>query len=77
MTLPDLDPDLLRAFLAVAEHGSFTRAAHQLNRTQSAVSVQVRRLEQRLGTKLFQRDRAGAVPTAAGDELRAYALAVA
>lgn len=73
MTAPDLDPDLLKAFLAVAEHCSFTRAADRLNRTQSAVSVQVKRLEQRLGTKLFQRNRAGVVPTAAGDELRAYA----
>ena len=73
MTAPDLDPDLLKAFLAVAEHRSFTRAADQLNRTQSAVSVQVRRLEERLGTKLFQRNRAGVVLTAAGHELRAYA----
>ncbi len=73
MTAPDLDPDLLRAFLAVAEQRSFTRAADRLNRTQSAVSVQIRRLEERLGAKLFRRDRAGVVPTAAGDELRAYA----
>ncbi|MBW7962246.1 LysR family transcriptional regulator [Bradyrhizobium sp. BR 10261] len=73
MTAPDLDPDLLRAFLAVAEQRSFTRAAHRLNRTQSAVSVQVRRLEQRLGTKLFQRNRDGIVQTAAGKELRDYA----
>ena len=73
MTAPDLDPDLLKAFLAVAEHRSFTRAADQLNRTQSAVSVQVRRLEERLGTTLFQRGRAGVVLTAAGHQLRAYA----
>lgn len=73
MTASELDPDLLKAFLAVAEHRSFTRAADQLNRTQSAVSVQVRRLEQRLGTRLFQRTRSGVVPTAAGSELRAYA----
>ncbi|MBR1129163.1 LysR family transcriptional regulator [Bradyrhizobium iriomotense] len=73
MTAPVLDPDLLKAFLAVDEHRSFTRAAHVLNRTQSAVSVQIRRLEERLGTKLFQRTRAGVVPTATGQELRAYA----
>ena len=73
MTASEFDPDLLKAFLAVAEHRSFTRAADQLNRTQSAVSVQVRRLEQRLGTRLFQRTRSGVVPTAAGNELRAYA----
>ncbi|MCK1545977.1 LysR family transcriptional regulator [Bradyrhizobium sp. 147] len=73
MTTPDLDPSLLKAFLAVTEHRSFTRAAHVLNRTQSAVSVQIRRLEERLGTRLFQRTRAGILPTAAGEELRAYA----
>lgn len=73
MTSPPLDPDLLRAFLSVAEHRSFTRAAVALNRTQSAVSVQIRRLEQRLGTKLFQRTSTGVALTAAGDELRVYA----
>ncbi|WP_314945972.1 LysR family transcriptional regulator [Bradyrhizobium cosmicum] len=73
MTTPALDPDLLKAFLAVAEHRSFTRAAHVLNRTQSAVSVQIRRLEERLRTKLFQRTRAGVALTAAGDELLVYA----
>lgn len=73
MSAPDLDPDLLKAFLAVAEHQSFTRAATMLNRTQSAVSVQIRRLEERLGTKLFDRTRAGVALTAAGNELHAYA----
>lgn len=73
MTAPVLDPDLLKAFLAVAEHRSFTRAAYALNRTQSAVSVQIRRLEERLGARLFQRARAGVALTAAGDELRVYA----
>jgi DNA-binding transcriptional LysR family regulator len=73
MTAPVLDPDLLKAFLAVAEHRSFTRAAATLNRTQSAVSVQIRRLEERLGAQLFQRTRAGVALTAAGDELLVYA----
>lgn len=73
MTVSDLDPDLLKAFLAVAGHRSFTRAADQLNRTQSAVSMQVRRLEQRLGTKLFQRNPASVELTAAGRELHSYA----
>ncbi|WP_245330574.1 LysR family transcriptional regulator [Bradyrhizobium sp. AS23.2] len=73
MSAPDLEPDLLKAFLAVAEHRSFTRAATALNRTQSAVSVQIRRLEERIGTKLFHRNRAGIAPTAAGNELRVYA----
>lgn len=73
MTSPVLDPDLLKAFAAVAEHRSFTRAATTLNRTQSAVSIQIRRLEERLGTKLFQRSSAGAALTAAGQELLVYA----
>ncbi|PIT05428.1 LysR family transcriptional regulator [Bradyrhizobium nitroreducens] len=73
MSSPVLDPDLLKAFAAVAEHRSFTRAAATLNRTQSAVSVQIRRLEERLGAKLFQRTRAGVALTAAGDELLVYA----
>src|SRR5215471_13569403 len=73
MSEPNLDLDLLKAFLAVAEHRSFTRAAATLNRTQSAVSVQIRRLEERLGTRLFHRTRAGVALTAAGEELRGFA----
>ncbi|MDI3558835.1 LysR family transcriptional regulator [Bradyrhizobium sp. Arg816] len=73
MTTPVLDPDLLKAFLAVAEHRSFTRAAQLLNRTQSAISVQIKRLEERIGTKLFERTRAGVALTAAGEELLVYA----
>lgn len=53
-----LDPELLRAFVAVCEHLSFTRAAEQLNRTQATISLQVRRLEERLGTALFLRSTA-------------------
>lgn len=73
MNAPDLDPDLLKAFLAVARHRSFTRAAAVLNRTQSAVSMQVKRLEERLGVTLFERAKAGVELTAAGDGLLDYA----
>ncbi|WP_027571765.1 LysR family transcriptional regulator [Bradyrhizobium sp. WSM1743] len=73
MTSPDLDPDLLKAFLAVAEHRSITRAAAILNRTQSAVSVQIRRLEERLDVRLFHRTRSGVTLSAAGQELLVYA----
>lgn len=73
MTASDLDPDLLRAFLAVADHRSFTRAAAILNRTQSAVSVQIRRLEERLSVRLFHRTRSGVALSAAGHELLVYA----
>ena len=69
----DVDTELLRAFLGVAELGGFTRAAMMLNRTQSAVSVQVQKLEARLGRTLFA--RAGRVVrlTADGEEFCGYA----
>jgi DNA-binding transcriptional LysR family regulator len=62
MSLPGgIDPDLLRVFLFIAEEGSFTHAAERVGRTQSAVSMQVQRLESLLGEKLFQRRRGGSV----------------
>ncbi|WP_149535878.1 LysR family transcriptional regulator [Siccirubricoccus phaeus] len=73
MTQPLLDPELLQAFLAVAEHRSFTRAASRLNRTQSAVSMQVRRLEARLGVALFQRSTVHVALSPAGEGLLGYA----
>jgi DNA-binding transcriptional LysR family regulator len=73
MSLPSLDPDLLRAFVAVADHRSFTRAAVMLNRTQSAVSMQIKRLEDRLGAELFQRTKANVDLSAAGEGLLGYA----
>src|SRR6185437_14891594 len=56
-----LDPDLLRAFVYIAEDGSFTRAAERVGRTQSAVSMQVQRLESLLGEKILTRGKGGAV----------------
>jgi DNA-binding transcriptional LysR family regulator len=73
MSAPQLDPDLLRAFLAVADHRSFTSAAASLNRTQSAVSAQIRRLEDQLGHKLFARSTTKVDLSAAGEGLIAYA----
>lgn len=70
---PTLDPDLLQAFLAVADHRSFTRAALALNRTQSAVSMQVKRLEEQLQTELFHRTKANVDLSAAGERLLGYA----
>ncbi len=62
MTLPSgLDPDLLRAFAYIAEEGSFTRAAQRVGRTQSAVSMQVQRLEALLGQRLLSRGKGGSV----------------
>ena len=73
MNTPNLDPDLLRAFVAVADHRSFTRAAVLLNRTQSAVSMQIKRLEVRLGAELFNRTKANVDLSAAGEGLLGYA----
>jgi DNA-binding transcriptional LysR family regulator len=62
MTRPaTLDPDLLRAFVLIAEERSFTRAAQIIGRTQSAVSMQVQRLEAVLGQQLLHRGRGGSV----------------
>ena len=62
MTNPlGIDPDLLRAFALIAEEGSFTRAAQRIGRTQSAVSMQVQRLEAVLGQRLLERSRGGTV----------------
>ncbi len=44
-----LDLDQLQTFIAIADTGSFTRAAEEMHRTQSAVSMQMRRLEERIG----------------------------
>src|SRR3954466_3179459 len=71
--MANLDPDLLRAFVAVAEQRSFTRAAILLNRTQSAVSMQIKRLEDRLGAELFNRTKANVDLSAAGEGLLGYA----
>ena len=70
---PALDPDLLRTFVAVAEHRSFTRAAAALHRTQSAASTQIRRLESGLGVPLFHRTTAHVEMTPAGERLLGYA----
>lgn len=55
MTAP-LDLDQLRTFAAIADCASFTEAARRVNKTQSAVSMQIKRLEERLGQPLFLRD---------------------
>lgn len=66
MSTPNLDPELLRAFVAVADRLSFTRAAAALGRTQASVSLQVKRLEERLGVALLRRSTVRVELTAAG-----------
>lgn len=62
--------DLL-AFLAVAEEGSFTKAAARLGVSQSALSQNIRNLEERLGLRLLARTTRRVAPTEAGERLRA------
>lgn len=66
---PDLDTALLRAFLLLAETRSFTRTAERLGRTQPAVTLQLRRLEEALGRRLLQRDRRRVALTREGEAL--------
>lgn len=68
-----LDLAALRSFVAVAETGGVTRAAAFVNLTQSAVSMQIRRLEEALGQSLLDRMGRGVRLTAAGEQLLGYA----
>ena len=70
---PTFDIDALRAIVAGADLGSFARAAVQLGRSQSAVSMQLKKLEQQADVALFARKGRGLVPTEAGEILIAYA----
>jgi DNA-binding transcriptional LysR family regulator len=69
----DLDPYLLRAFLAVTEVGTVNGAAASLNRTQASVSMQIRKLETLVGKELFSRSTKGLDLTADGLLLIPYA----
>src|SRR5215213_1758834 len=64
-----LSLDQLRALQTVVEVASFTGAARRLNLSQSAVSVQIRELEQRCGLRLIERLGKKAYATAAGREV--------
>lgn len=69
----DLEIDLLRAFVAVAAQESFTRAAATLGRTQSAVSMQIKRLEDIVERPLFERSKKSVAITREGETLLVYA----
>src|SRR5882724_8238926 len=68
-----IDVDQLRTFLAIAETGSFTRAADVVFKTQSAVSMQMKRLEERIGRTIFVRDGRASKLTEDGERLLDYA----
>ena len=69
----NLDFDLLRSFIAVVDSGTLTRAAIQLHRSQSAISMQIKRLESQLNQSLFQREGRGLSLTHQGKSLVSYA----
>jgi len=69
----NLDITTLRSFVAVADHGGVTRAAGFLHLTQSAVSMQLKRLEELLGLELLDRSGRTIALTASGEQLLAYA----
>ncbi|WP_111493609.1 MULTISPECIES: LysR family transcriptional regulator [Marinobacter] len=68
-----MDTQLLRTFVAVAESQGFSAAAKVLHRTQSAVSLQIKRLEDQMGETLLQRTRRSVALTPAGSRLLPYA----
>jgi DNA-binding transcriptional LysR family regulator len=71
---PSIDTDVLRTFVAIADQGGFTRAGEMVNRTQSAVSMQMKRLEEDvLQRQLFERDGRQVRLTAEGQVLLGYA----
>ncbi len=71
--MPLLDVDVLRTFVAIAETGSFSGAAEAVFRTPSAVSMQIKKMEEMLGKPLFVRDSRSVMLTADGEMLLGYA----
>lgn len=68
-----LDLTLLRSFVAVVEGGSVLQAAARVGRSQSAISMQIQRLEDEIGRSLFRRDGRTLRPNQAGEELLLHA----
>ncbi|WP_085905504.1 LysR substrate-binding domain-containing protein [Kiloniella majae] len=66
---PNLESDLLRTFVAIAETKNFTRASEVVGRTQSAVSIQMKKLEEIVDGKLFDRGPRGVTLTSSGEQL--------
>src|SRR3954463_4683 len=73
MTLTNLDMDVLRTLAVAMERGSFAQAAQRLGRSQSAVSLQMRKLEGQVGQTLFRKAGRGLALTEAGDVVLGYA----
>ncbi|HPE60786.1 MAG TPA: LysR family transcriptional regulator [Thiolinea sp.] len=71
--LRHFDLGTLRSFVTIADAGSMTQAATRLHLTQSAISMQIKRLEQALGLSVFERSPQGMIPTSAGEQLLHFA----
>jgi DNA-binding transcriptional LysR family regulator len=71
--LRNLDVGTLRSFVTIAESGSMTRAASRLFMTQSAISMQIKRLETALGLSVFERSAQGMSTTSEGEQLLQFA----
>lgn len=72
----DFDSNLLRTFVTVVETGTVSAAATRLSRTQAAISMQMRRLEDDVGRALLERTPRGMLLTEAGSRLLPYAHAI-
>lgn len=73
MRYTDLDLEALRAFIAIAETGGFTAAGGLLGRSQSAMSIKIRKLEESLGRQVFTRTSRSLALTPDGELLLTYA----
>lgn len=73
MQRTNLDMEVLRTFVAGVDLGSFARAAERLARSPSAVSAQLKKLEEQAGAPLFQKAGRGLALTEAGEQLLGYA----
>lgn len=74
MSITNLDMDLLRTFVTGIRLGNFSQAASKIGRSQSAVSLQLRRLDAQIGTPLFRREGRGLQLTEAGEVFHTYAV---
>ena len=73
MLRTNLDTDILRTLVTARQLGGFSRAAQQVGRSQSAVSQQIRKLEEQVGQPLFRKEGRNLALTEAGDVILSYA----
>jgi DNA-binding transcriptional LysR family regulator len=76
MARTNLDIDILRTLITTQQLGGFNRAARRVGRSQSAVSQQIRRLEDQLGSRLFRKEGRNRALTEAGDVMLSYACRI-